>query len=65
MLIPRATYQPGDAFKDAELFGPEPSYDMGLAFIEGCREAGWTIEKSLELARKIRTEHQQSSLGDG
>jgi len=65
MLIPRATYQPGDAFKDAELFGSEPSYDMALAFIEGCKEAGWTIEDSLKLARKIRAEHQRSSLGDG
>jgi hypothetical protein len=51
MLIKRLS-----ATEEAELFGPEPDHDMALAFIEMCRDIGWTIEDSLALSRKIRSE---------
>ena len=54
MLLPGATYQPGQAVIDAELYGPRPDHDMALAFIEMCRDVGWTVEDSLALARTIR-----------
>lgn len=55
-ILPGATYQPGRAAEEAELFGPEPDHDMALAFVEMCRDIGWTNEDSLALARKIRLE---------
>lgn len=53
-MLKGATYQPGQAAIDAELFGPRPNHDMALAFVEMCRDVGWTIENSLALSRKIR-----------
>lgn len=58
-MLKRALYQPGDALREAELFGPEPDHDMALAFVQMCRDMGWTIEDSLALARKIWAEGER------
>jgi len=57
MLVKRLS-----AIEEAELFGPEPDHDMALAFVEMCRDIGWTVEDSLALAQQIRLkgEHNET-----
>jgi len=62
-MIPRATYQPGDAAREAEMFPSNRAgmsavgeIDPGLAWCESVREIDPDGEIALALSREIRKE---------